>query len=141
MDIRALTPRYNVAPQIGVEDVSSLAEAGITLVICNRPDNEVPPSHQAATIGDAVRAAGLAFVELPLTHMTMTADNVAKQAELIDGAKGSVLAYCASGTRCSVIWALGRAGHTPVDEILATTARAGYALDGLRPQLETSARG
>lgn len=140
MDMRALTPRYNVAPQIGVEDVTALAEAGVTLVICNRPDAEVPPSHQAATIGAAVRAAGLTFEELPLTHSTMTPENIARQAELIDGAKGAVLAYCASGTRSSVIWALGQAGSLPVDDILATTARAGYALDGLRPQLETRAQ-
>ncbi|MFP4328128.1 MAG: TIGR01244 family sulfur transferase [Paracoccaceae bacterium] len=140
MDIRPITDRYHVAPQIDPADAPALAAAGFTRVICNRPDAEVPPSLQAAAVGEAVRAAGMDFELLPLTHQTMTAENVAKQASLVEDAPGKVLAYCASGTRCSVIWALGQAGKRPTDEILAATARAGYALDGLRPALEAAAR-
>ena len=33
-----LTPGYSVSPQIALEDVQAAADAGITLVICNRPD-------------------------------------------------------------------------------------------------------
>lgn len=136
MDIRQITPRYHVSPQISAEDAQALADAGIARVICNRPDAEVPPSHQAQAIEAAIRAAGMDFAVLPLTHQTMTPENIAAQAELVESAGGPVLAYCASGTRCSVIWALGQAGKLPVDEILTTTQRAGYALDGLRPTLE-----
>jgi len=50
-----------------------------------------------------------------------------------------VLAYCASGTRSSVIWSLGQAGHLSTDEILAATAQAGYQLDQLRPALDAMA--
>lgn len=136
MDLRSLSPEYTVSPQISVEDVPAIAEAGVTLVICNRPDSEVPPSHQAEAIGAAVRSAGLRFEVLPLTHQTMTPENVAIQAEMIEAAGGPVLAYCASGTRCSVIWALGQAATRPADAILADTSAAGYQLDGLRPTLE-----
>ena len=66
-------------------------------------------------------------------------ENIARQRDLIDSAPGPVLAYCASGTRCSVIWALGQAGLKPTDEILAATSAAGYQLDGLRPTLESLA--
>ena len=69
MDPRTLTPRYSVSPQISVEDIPAIAEAGFTAVICNRPDSEVPPSHQADAIGAAVRAAGLDFDVLPSTHL------------------------------------------------------------------------
>lgn len=134
--MRQITERYHVSPQISIEDVPALKEAGVVCVICNRPDAEVPPSHQAQAIGDAVRAAGMAFHALPLTHQTMTPDNVARQQSLIAEADGPVLAYCASGTRCSVIWALGQAGERSVDDILESTARAGYDLAGLRPTLE-----
>lgn len=139
MDIRVLTPRYSVTPQIDPADAAAIKAAGYAKVICNRPDAEVPPSHQAETVRAAVEAAGLAFDVLPLTHQTMTPDNIARQAELVAAADGPVLAYCASGTRCSVVWALGQAGQMPVDEILSTTSRAGYALDGLRPTLEALA--
>ncbi len=139
MEPRQLTPRYFVSPQISAEDVAALRQQGFAAIICNRPDAEVPPSHQAEAIGAAAEAAGMPFHVLPLTHQTMTAENVARQAELVDGAGGPVLAYCASGTRCSVVWALGEAGTRPVEEILGTAAQAGYDLSGLRPTLEALA--
>lgn len=137
MDIRQITPRYAVSPQISPEDLPAIKAAGFTRVICNRPDAENPPELQAAAIGAAAQAAGLDFVVLPLTHQTMTPENIALQTDAIDTAEGPVLAYCASGTRCSVIWSLGRAAEgMAADEILATTAKAGYDLSGLRPRLE-----
>ncbi|NRB17141.1 MAG: TIGR01244 family phosphatase [Rhodobacteraceae bacterium] len=136
MDPRCITPRYFVSPQIAAEDLQALAEAGFKAVICNRPDAEVPPSHQASAIRIAAEAAGLRFEELPLTHQTMTAENVARQRELAEVCDGPVLAYCASGTRCSVIWALGQVDEMSADSILSKTAAAGYQLDNLRPALE-----
>lgn len=135
MDIRQITPRYAVSPQIDPEDIAAIKAAGFTTVICNRPDEEVPPSHQANAVAAQAQAAGLAFHILPLTHQTMTPANVARQRALIEESQGPVLAYCASGTRCSVVWSLGQAGHLPVDQIMQATASAGYDLAGLRPQL------
>ncbi|TLP60406.1 TIGR01244 family phosphatase [Parasedimentitalea maritima] len=136
MDPRSITPRYFVSPQIAAEDLPALAKAGFKAVICNRPDAEVPPSHQAERIRAAAEAAGLRFEELPLTHQTMTADNVNKQRQLAEVCDGPVLAYCASGTRCSVVWALGHAGEMNSDTILNMTAAAGYQLENLRPALD-----
>lgn len=139
MDARQITPRYFVSPQIAAEDIPAIAEAGFKAVICNRPDAEVPPSHQAEAIRAAVEAAGLRFDVLELTHQTMTPDNVALQRDLAERCDGPVLAYCASGTRCSVIWALGQAGEQSADDILAATAAAGYQLEQLRPALDQQA--
>jgi uncharacterized protein (TIGR01244 family) len=136
MDIREITPRYSVSPQINPEDLAAIKAAGFTKVICNRPDVEIPPSHHAEVMAAAAQAAGLEFFVLPLTHQTMTPENVAAQMAAADESEGPVLAYCASGTRCSVVWSLGQKGKLPTDEILAATARAGYDLAGLRPALE-----
>ncbi|CUH86171.1 Beta-lactamase hydrolase-like protein [Phaeobacter sp. CECT 5382] len=140
MDARVITPRYAVSPQISVEDIPAIAAAGYRTVICNRPDAEVPQDFQAATIGAAVEAAGLTFKELPLTHQTMTPENVAAQRSFYEDCDGPVLAYCASGTRSSVIWSLGVAKELSADEILSKTSAAGYQLDGLRPTLEAIAK-
>lgn len=140
MDIRSLTPRYSVSPQISADDIPAIAAAGITTIICNRPDEEVPPTHQAETIGAAARAAGLRFEVLPLTHQTMTPERVERQRALVEGADGPVLAYCASGTRSSVVWALGQAKERSADDILASTSAAGYQLEGLRATLNQLAR-
>lgn len=136
MEIRPITPRYAVSPQITVEDVPAIAEAGFVKVICNRPNVEVPSEMQSDAIGDAVRAAGMDYEVLELTHQTMTPENVARQRDLAEGCAGPVLAYCASGTRCSVVWALGQCESMSAEEILDATGKAGYALDGLRPALE-----
>ncbi|MGR3616351.1 MAG: TIGR01244 family sulfur transferase [Paracoccaceae bacterium] len=140
MEARSITPRYFVSPQISVEDVPAIAAAGFTTVLCNRPDCEVPSSHQAAAIQEAVEAAGLTFHVLELTHQTMTPENIALQRSLAENCEGPVLAYCASGTRCSVVWALGHVCDAGVEGVLEQTRQAGYQLDGLRPQLEITAR-
>lgn len=136
MDTREITENYFVAPQIEVADIPAIVEAGFKTVVCNRPDSEVPPSHQALAIETAVRAAGLEFHVLPLTHQTMTSDIVATQMKLSRGT-GPVLAYCATGTRCTVAWAIGSASEgKDIDQILAIAEKGGYQLAGLRPTLE-----
>lgn len=137
MQIRQVTPRYSVSPQIAPEDLEAIRAHGFTTVICNRPDEENPAGLQAAAIGEAAKAAGLAFEVIPLTHQTMTPENIARQEAIVAASEGPVLAYCASGTRCTVIWSLARAAEgIPADEILKTAADAGYDLSGLRPRLE-----
>ena len=81
MDIRQITPTYFVSPQISAEDVAQLPSLGFTCVICNRPDTEIPPSHHADAIKDAVEAAGMTFVVNPLTHDSMTHDRLSLQRE------------------------------------------------------------
>ncbi|MEO9574089.1 MAG: TIGR01244 family sulfur transferase [Tateyamaria sp.] len=140
MDIRQITPTYFVAPQLDPADMPDVAAAGITTIICNRPDEEVPPPFQADAMEDAARAAGLGFVRLPLTHQAMTPPNVAAQKEHATLADGPVLAYCASGTRSTVVWCFGQAGEMATDDILATARAGGYDLENLRPTLEAIAQ-
>ncbi|RMA43370.1 TIGR01244 family sulfur transferase [Rhodophyticola porphyridii] len=139
MDLRPITETYSVAPQLEPSDMPALAQAGVSTVICNRPDAENPPALQAAQMQAAAEAAGIAFVFNPIIGGGMTMDNVEEQADAIAGADGPVVAYCASGNRSSIVWALTRAGRMPTDEILAATRAAGYNLDGVRPQIEALA--
>ena len=134
MDIRPITPDYAVSPQIAPEDMPDIAAAGFRTVICNRPDSEIPVELSSAVMRIAAEAAGLGFVDNQVTHQTMTPERIQAQAEAMAG--GPVLAYCASGTRCSVLWSLVQAGTKPTEEILQATAKAGYDLSGLRPRLD-----
>ncbi|MEJ6398492.1 TIGR01244 family sulfur transferase [Yoonia sp. 208BN28-4] len=136
MEIRQITPDYAVSPQIDPEDMEAIAQAGFTTVICNRPDAENPPSHHASVMEEAARNAGLQFVVLPVTHMSLTLDIVASQRSALDNSEGPVLAYCASGTRSSIVWSLGQAGDMAPDDIIAATAKCGYDLRGLHGQIE-----
>ncbi len=101
----------------------------------------MPVELQAGAIRIAAEAAGLAFVLNPVTHQGLDDDMVHLQRQTIDDAGGPVLAYCASGTRSSIVWSLGQAGRMPADAIIAATSRAGYDLGGLRARLEALAGG
>jgi len=136
MDLRQLTPRYFVSPQIDVADVPALKESGITCILCNRPDSEVPPSHRAQAIRSAAVAAGLRFVDLPLTHQSMVPEVIAQNRALGVESDDVVLAYCASGTRSTIAWALGQAGLMPAEEIIAAARSAGYDLGNIKHVLQ-----
>lgn len=126
MDIRPLTDTYSVTPQILPEDVPAIAAAGFTTVICNRPDGEIPADLAAEAMRALVEGAGMAFVVNPVIGGALTMDNVTAQRAAIDGAPGKVLAYCASGNRSSIVWALANAGRRPTDDLIAAGAQYGY---------------
>ena len=136
MDIRALTPTYAVSPQITPEDLAAIKAAGFVTVIDNRPDAEIPPAVQTAAMRAAVEAAGLAFVANPVIGGAITEQNVEAQRAAIEASSGPVFAYCASGNRSSVVWALAHAGKVPAGDLIATAARFGYDLEWLRPMLD-----
>ena len=138
MDIRQITPHFFAAPQISPEDIPDIAAAGITRIICNRPDVEIPPGHDADVLANAAKAANIEFFVRPLTHQTMTPDVIEENWRMIDEADGPVLSYCASGTRSTIAWALGAARNMPADEIIAAAASGGYDLAGFRPVLEAT---
>jgi uncharacterized protein (TIGR01244 family) len=140
MDIRALTPDYAVSPQIEPSDLAAIKAAGYVTIIDNRPDGEIPPHLHTPVMQAAAEALGLTFVVNPVIGGQLTMDNVTTQSAAIAASPGPVFAYCASGNRCSIVWALANAGKRPVDELVGLPARFGYQLDHLRPQIEALAR-
>lgn len=141
MDIRKLTPDYAVSPQISPADMAAIKAAGFTTVIDNRPDGEIPSVLQESTMRQAAEALGLTFVNNPIIGGALTEANVTQQRAAMDAAKGPVFAYCASGNRCSIVWALAEAGKRPVDELIGLPARFGYQLEHLRPRIEALTKG
>jgi uncharacterized protein (TIGR01244 family) len=144
MDIRPISETFAVSPQIAPEDVAEIKAAGFATVVCNRPDVEIPPEVQADAIRAAVEAAGLRFVMNPLSHGSLSMDHVETQGRALTGSDGPVFAYCASGNRSAILWALSQAGAVPTDDLIAAASprglqpRAGAAADrparaGLKP--------
>jgi uncharacterized protein (TIGR01244 family) len=140
MDIRALTPDYAVSPQIEPADLPAIKAAGYVTIINNRPDGEIPPHLHSAQMQAAAEALGLTFVVNQVIGGQLTMENVLAQGAAIAASPGPVFAYCASGNRSSIVWALANAGKRPVDELVGLPARFGYQLDHLRPQIEALAR-
>ncbi|MEP2641403.1 TIGR01244 family sulfur transferase [Roseobacter sp.] len=135
MDIRQITADFFAAPQLSPDDMTALSEAGFKRVVCNRPNAEVPPSHHCDEMQKAAEAAGLEFAVQPLTHQTMTPDVIATNAALIQDCTGPVVAYCASGTRSTIAWALAAAQFMPVEDIMNAARSGGYDLQNIHPTL------
>ena len=136
MEIRPLTQTHAGSPQIGPEDMAAIRAAGFTTVINNRPDGEIPSDLHTPVMAAAAAAAGLRFVANPVVGGAITEANVALQREVLDTAGGPVFAYCASGNRCSIVWAMANAGRRPTDELIATAARCGYNLEPFRDRID-----
>ena len=140
MDIKPLEEGYAVSPQITPADLPELVAAGFTTIICNRPDQEIPPELHAAEVRSAVESAGLTFVDNPVYPGQMSQENVDIQARAIREASGSVFAYCQSGNRSSIVWSLVRLPDLGTDGVLSATRAVGYDHEAMRPHYDAMVR-
>lgn len=141
MNIKNLTPDISVSPQIRPEDIAELAGLGFKSIISNRPDGEGADQPDFSLIESEAKARGLEVRYLPIVSGRMTDDDVTAFKRALEELAGPVLAYCRSGTRCAAVWALAEAGERPVEDILATTAKAGYDMSGLAPRIVSRSGG
>jgi len=133
---RTLDSTISVYGQIAPEDVAAAGAQGFTTIVNNRPDNEQPGQPAGAEIEAAAKAAGLDYVAIPVDHSGFNEGQVAAMADVLQTARGPVLAFCRSGTRSTFLWALAR--HRLGDEgeaLIAKAANAGYDLSAIRPVL------
>lgn len=138
MDLRQITPELSVSPQILPEDLPALAEQGFRVVINNRPDAEVDDTENGAAMKAAAEAAGMEYRAIPFVPGQITQEMVDAQAEAL-ALPGRKLAYCRSGNRSTVLWALTQAGEAPTESLLHTAAEAGYDLSGIRSMIDALA--
>lgn len=139
---RKLTDKVLASPQIGVDEVAAAAAQGVTLIVNNRPEGESDDQIPGAEIEAAAKAAGLGYVAIPVTHAGFSEAQVKGMAEALGGADGKVLAYCRSGTRSTLLWALAEAsGGADPDELARRAAEAGYDLTPVRALVDMLAAG
>ena len=130
-----VTEQISVAPQVALGDMAAAAAEGFTLVINNRPDGEDASQPTSAQMEAAAKAAGLAYVHIPVRGAP-TLDQVEEERLLLEGHTGRVLAFCRSGTRSIVTWSLGQAmaGDRTREELVALGDAAGYDLNNVLPR-------
>jgi uncharacterized protein (TIGR01244 family) len=139
-EFRRVTPDFAVAGQLAPADVARAAAEGFTTLLNNRPDDEQPGQPSDAAMKAAAEAAGLQYRSLPYQGRPPPGI-VAETAMLLDETNGPVLAYCRTGNRSIMAWALAQAlgGARRADEIIALAAKAGYDLEGVRGALDALA--
>ena len=124
---RQLDDRTLVSGQIRPEEVAGLAEQGVTMLINNRPDGEEADQPLAADIEAAAEAAGISYCHVPILRGIGPADVEAMQEALRGAQGGQALAFCRSGNRSALTWALAmRAEGLAREEIERRVTAAGF---------------
>lgn len=136
-DFRRLNENVLVSPQLALEDIAAAAALGVTTIVNNRPDGEEPAAPQGDAVEAAAAAAGLNYVSIPIGHSGFSEPQVDAMIAALDQAEGPILAYCRSGTRSTLLWALASAkqGENP-DTIARTAAQAGYDVGPIRAMID-----
>jgi uncharacterized protein (TIGR01244 family) len=129
-DIRTVTAEFAVSPQISPDDVAAAAKAGYALIINNRPDGEAPGQPSGAEIEAAARSAGLAYAHIPILGRP-SVEQVEAVIQAIQAVDGKTLAFCRSGTRSIIAWALGQSSGRSREELTRLGAAAGYDLSNI----------
>ena len=105
--MRELDDKVLVSEQIRPDEVAALRAEGVTLIVNNRPDGEEPGQPLGVVIEEAAIAAGIDYRSVPIIRGIGPADAEAMR-DAIVASEGKVLAFCRSGTRSALAWALAR---------------------------------
>lgn len=105
--MRELDDKVLVSGQIRPNEIAAIGEQGVTLIINNRPDGEEPDQPLGLEIEEAATAAGIDYRSVPIIRGIGPADADAMR-DAIAASEGKVLAFCRSGTRSALAWALAK---------------------------------
>jgi len=135
---RKLTDRILVSPQISLDDVAAAKDQGVTFILNNRPDGEEPGQVEGAEIEAAARAAGIGYAAVPVSHGGFAPWQLDGMDDAIRASEsGKLLAYCRSGTRSTLLWALARSrAGDDADHLSETAGGAGYDLTPVRQMMD-----
>lgn len=140
MDIRRIDETISVAPQLSVDDIAEAAKLGFRTLVANRPDGEEAGQPAMADIEATAREHGMQWVYMPVESGNILDNDVDQFDAMIREAEKPVLAFCRSGTRCTVLWALSSARSEPAQDIVNKARGAGYDIGGLAPRMAEQAK-
>ena len=138
MAIRQLTDSLYIAPQLTEADVQEAVRLGIQTVICNRPDGEEENQPAFAEVQNWFKEAGInQFSHQPVVAPQINAADVAAFQNLLQQSPAPILAFCRTGTRCSLLWGYHQVQHgASVAEVVAAAEQAGVNLSNFEARLQ-----
>ena len=128
-EFKSLDEQTLVSGQINVADLQEARRHGVTMVVNNRPDGEDEGQPTSAEIEAAAEAAGLDYRHIPIARGMGPAqieEMVSARSELGDG---KMLAFCRSGMRSTLAWAVAcREAGVPREMLEEEAHGAGFSL-------------
>jgi uncharacterized protein (TIGR01244 family) len=126
---RQLDEKTLVAGQIAPDQLGEAKALGVTVVVNNRPDGEDPGQPTSNEIEAAARHAGLDYRHVPIARGLGPTDVEAMREALALTGEGKLLAYCRSGMRSTLAWAVAcREKGVPREELERRAGEAGFSL-------------
>jgi uncharacterized protein (TIGR01244 family) len=126
---RQLDEKTLVDGQIRPEDVAALKELGVTLIVNNRPDGEDAGQPTSAQIEAAARDAGVGYRHVPIARGMGPSDIEAMREAINSVSEGKLFAFCRSGNRSTLAWAVARSEDgVPREELNRQASEAGFDL-------------
>ncbi|WP_274571522.1 TIGR01244 family sulfur transferase [Neisseria leonii] len=124
MPVYRLSDALYTAPQLDAETVRTAADLGIRSVVCHRPDGEEPDQPSFADIQRLLAAHGIIHSRhQPTAAPHISAADAAAFQALLDELPAPTLAYCRTGTRSSLLWAMTEAAKgRPAEALTAHIA-------------------
>lgn len=127
--IRKLDERTMISGQIGPDEVAQLKQHGVTLIVNNRPDGEEPGQPLAGDIEAAAQVAGIAYRFVPIQRGIGPSDVESMQEAMREAGDGKLLAFCRSGNRSALAWAIARREEgASIEELERAASEAGIDL-------------
>ena len=105
---RQLDEKTLVNGQISPEDVAGLKALGVTLIVNNRPDGEDAGQPQSDDIEAAAKAAGIDYRHVPIARGMGPSDIEAMREAMHSVGDGKLFAFCRSGNRSTLAWAVAK---------------------------------
>jgi uncharacterized protein (TIGR01244 family) len=126
---RQLDEKTLVAGQIRPEDVPALKDLGVTLIVNNRPDGEDVGQPESDDIEAAAKAAGIDYRHVPIARGLGPSDIESMRDAINSVTEGKLLAFCRSGNRSALAWAVARSEDgVPREELDRMANQAGFDL-------------
>lgn len=135
MEVKRLTPDLAVGPQIRESDVATIAALGFRAIISNRPDGESPDQPPFPALAGAAEQAGLEARHIPVVASCIDEQDIEAFGQALRELPKPIFAFCRTGTRAALLWALANTGRLTPDERLSSAAVHGYDLSGFRDRL------
>lgn len=138
MTINPLTADLSVMPQVSEADIAELARRGYKSIIGNRPEGESPDQPRFTDLKAAALAHGLEAVHIPVVASAIGGEDINAFREAVAHLPKPIAAFCRTGTRAALLWALANQASLTVEERIVIAAQAGIDLEPFRARLEAT---
>ena len=120
------SPEVTLSAQLNEPDLKSLADKGVELVICNRPDGESADQASFSVIQQSAEALGMEAVLIAFKTGEMSHKHIESFTRLLKTGK-KTHAYCRTGNRSFCLYAAFHASTgRPEGEITALSKEFGF---------------